>query len=137
MPYFDNAEERKAGPTRHTPEQLRVIACRHEVRIGRAWWHEQAQLAEEIAKQSLLARGLSERLRRLALPCTQCGALIVMRYTPRPAVRVVLVDDAEVPHGQGVDETAGEVVDERDLAPALPATGVVDESELPLRGRRR
>jgi hypothetical protein len=136
MPYFDNAEERKAGPTRHTPEQLRVIACRHEVKIGRQWWHEQARLADEIQKQSALARGLWERLRRLALPCTQCGAIIVLRYTPKPGVRVVLVDDADLPQGEVVDEV-GEVVDERDLAPPLPETGVIEESELPLRGRRR
>jgi hypothetical protein len=51
-------------------------------------------------------------------------------------VRVVLVDDADLPQGEVVDEV-GEVVDERDLAPPLPETGVIEESELPLRGRRR
>lgn len=141
-PHFDDTEERKAGPPRHTAEQLAIIACPHAVDVPRRWWHEQAAAASDAAKNPMIP-ALQERLKRLAVPCTSCGALLMVRYSDRPtfARRIVLRDGEVGLGGQLEDTPIGVVVDERDLPPE--PVGVIDEAdlppevELPARSRRR
>lgn len=136
MPYFDNTEERKAGPTRHTKEQLALIICPHDVEVPRRWWREQEAIVQEAARHPMIP-ALQERIRRLPVHCLDCGSVIIARYSERPtfARRIRLVGHEDALTGELVDEPVGEVIDERDVVPE--PTGVVDEVELPSRSRRK
>jgi hypothetical protein len=127
-------------PNQHTEEQRKLIQCPHRYEISRRWWREQEAIAKEVEAQPLV-RQLQDRLRRLEAHCTRCGVVRVLRYVKSmPAGElVVLKDDAPgIPGSAGGEGQAGEIRDERDDLgePALPV-GVVDETELPLRSRRR
>lgn len=120
---FISEDERKSKPPQHTEEYLRTVyACGqrrdHLVKIHRSKWPPQAQ------------PGLNDRP-YIAAKCERCGAVCIV-YDPVPSDMTVMLYGVKGEEAGRVIEE-GAVVDEE----AMPGAGqVVDESELPRKGRR-
>jgi len=116
-------EESRVAPPQHSEVQLKVIECRHRIRVGRSQWPPRAKKGNEEAAHV-------DRV------CVKCGAWVQAEDPPQAHLDVVRVEDEAEAKGQLLEEAAGRVLDEREL-PAEPGAGTVSDEEAAPRSRGR
>jgi hypothetical protein len=117
-------EEGRVAPPQHSEVQLKVLECRHRIRVHRSRWPPRDKKG-------------NEETPHVDAVCERCGAIVLAEDPPQRHLDVILIGDKTEQQGRVLEESAGRVLDESEIPPE-PTSGTVSDEEPPRpRGRIR